>query len=1495
MPMRLFPTSLLPVFLSVLLLSQLLYAQGSGLAHPDDAGPRPIKALLIAGGCCHDYEAQHKILSEGIQARANIRVDAYVSLSKSPNPPLPLYDDPNWAAGYDLIIHDECAAANRDSNVVENVLNVHKTIPAVHLHCAMHSFRGSNNTDWCKHIGLKSTRHGPHLPVSVEVVDQAHPIVKNLSDWTTGKEELYNNEELFSATPLLAGTQTYQRDGKEIVDSAIVAWINTEHGARSFSTSLGHYNEVVASEQYLELVSRGALWACDKLDDTAYLQPYTGSNLLTILPEDYKPTPATKPQSSAPPANATFVSLSASSTQVGNKNFLKNAIDGNPKTRWCANSGTPPAWYQVEFETAQSLSAAQIEWELRNQWTQYTLDVSTDGKTWTTALDASGNTQGGVRKDSFSADNVRFLRVQFLRQQRGMWPSFWELSLFDQKGQKLALYERGQSAKTPPPQDSFQRAGNYRPHPHRLSAAEEQKLLADVTVPDGFEASLFAPWQMVNYPTYVAAAPNGDLYVSSDGNASGGRSPGRGRVVRLRDLDHDGRADEVTEFIRDLDSPRGILWDHDRLYVLHPPHITVFHDQDGDGVADASKRLISNIAFGFKDRPADHTTNGLEMGIDGWIYIAVGDFGFMNATGTDGRELQLRAGGVVRFRPDGTGMELFSTGTRNIYGLAITPTLDMISRDNTNDGGGWDVRLHQHIGLEDHGYPRLYMNFSDEIVAPLADYGGGSGVGAFYLGEPGIPAEWNERPYTCDWGRQGSYRHILTHTGVTLHEANKPDIFIKMTRPTDADVDGSGNIYQASWKGPASYTWKGSDQGYIAKVKPSKAQAIPVTAFASLNDEQLLAIVATSASNVQRLNAQRMLLRRPYQEATQAKLLRTSQNPELKLANRIAALYALAQRGVDSRFSAQVIRSLTPLLQDQALTAYVMRAFGDMAIDKRTSGDVSPVPSALVKQGLRASDPKVVLEAIIAAARQDKTDLADEIAAHLGSDDPLVFHTAFQALARLGAYQAALPKLDAENTRKGAVFSLMRMHDSTLVQQLLTRLGTEQDLAIRQAIVSILSRLYHQEADWQGDSWSTRPDTRGPYYQLATWESSAAILDALNHALEAPDTPKPLRTTIVRELGRNRIQNDQGLAQIMRLAEADPSLLPTVLSQLAEKDSIPPDAVPLVLAAAHAPESTGESLGQSVRILLSIEHPDVYPALITALSALSQNRQASKILDDTRKALFNSAKLENYVEPLIAGLGASKPQLEAQWAAQALLHLANAKGVGKEAQHKSRLAIDKTWQDDARKTTLIEAAHRSRNPYLNDRIRVVGDHPDKAVRDWAKAAVRSLRIQMPGKDTTAKIASLKPEEAMAQILAYKKGDAALGEAVYTRASCSACHTVSQDEAPKGPYLGNIASILRRQDLIESILLPNASISQGFSTQMISLKNGQAVMGFVTDESGDSLSLRDIASKEHSFKKSEIASRQKLPTSLMPPGLMNAFSIHEVASLIEYLDQLAKKD
>src|SRR5947207_20973 len=78
---------------------------------------------------------------------------------------------------------------------------------------------------------------------------------------------------------------------------------------------------------------------------------------------------------------------------------------------------------------------------------------------------------------------------------------------------------------------------------------KEEALLKEVRVPEGFKATIFAKAPAVNYPVFVAAAPDGTVYVSSDKNGSLDRAPHRGRVLRARDLDGDGRADEVKEFV----------------------------------------------------------------------------------------------------------------------------------------------------------------------------------------------------------------------------------------------------------------------------------------------------------------------------------------------------------------------------------------------------------------------------------------------------------------------------------------------------------------------------------------------------------------------------------------------------------------------------------------------------------------------------------------------------------------------------------------------------------------------------------------------------------------------------------------------------------------------------------------------------------------------------------------------------------------------------------
>ena len=150
---------------------------------------KPLRALLICGGCCHDYAKQHVILSKGISERANVVVDVVHSEDRGTTPRFPIYEKADWAKGYDVIIHDECAAGIKDLPYVENILQAHKTVPAVNLHCAMHCYR-TGTDHWFKYLGLQSSAHGPQEPIAITFADKEHPITKGLADWTTIKEEL---------------------------------------------------------------------------------------------------------------------------------------------------------------------------------------------------------------------------------------------------------------------------------------------------------------------------------------------------------------------------------------------------------------------------------------------------------------------------------------------------------------------------------------------------------------------------------------------------------------------------------------------------------------------------------------------------------------------------------------------------------------------------------------------------------------------------------------------------------------------------------------------------------------------------------------------------------------------------------------------------------------------------------------------------------------------------------------------------------------------------------------------------------------------------------------------------------------------------------------------------------------------------------------------------------------------------------------------------------
>lgn len=166
-----------------------------------------------------------------------------------------------------------------------------------------------------------------------------------------------------------------------------------------------------------------------------------------------------------------------------------------------------------------------------------------------------------------------------------------------------------------------------------------------------------------------------------------------------------------------------------------------------------------------------------------------------------------------------------------------------------------------------------------------------------------------------------------------------------------------------------------------------------------------------------------------------------------------------------------------------------------------------------------------------------------------------------------------------------------------------------------------------------------------------------------------------------------------------------------------------------------------------------------------------------------------------------------------------------------------------------------------------------------------KAAVDLEKI----KSKKGQVGASSIEDVMIAIVSIK-GDATQGKEIFLRQGCSTCHSLSKNEVMKGPYMGQIGSIMNRMQIAESILKPNASISQGFATVLVKTKNKGSKMGFITEESFERIVLRDIIGAAHVIAVKDIEKRELLENSMMPEGMANSLSFEELASLLSFLSE-----
>src|SRR5262249_22300904 len=233
-------------------------------------------------------------------------------------------------------------------------------------------------------------------------------------------------------------------------------------------------------------------------------------------------------------------------------------------------------------------------------------------------------------------------------------------------------------------------------------------------------------------------------------------------------------------------------------------YLSALRDTKGTGKADERRDLLTGLGLSpEQDQIRLHNANGVVAGHDGWLYLALGDRG-CDVKRPEGDRLVLHSGRILRCRPDGRDLPIFSTGLRNIYDVALDEELNVFVRDNENDGGDYKIRVcHSFFGA-DHGYPYLYHERPDEALPPLADLGLGSSAGGVCYLDTHFPADYRGNLFFCEWARpvvrsrprrQGSGFAPLGELEFATGADNDPYGF----KPTDLVVARDGALFVADW------------------------------------------------------------------------------------------------------------------------------------------------------------------------------------------------------------------------------------------------------------------------------------------------------------------------------------------------------------------------------------------------------------------------------------------------------------------------------------------------------------------------------------------------------------------------------------------------------------------------------------------------------------------------------------------------------------------------
>ncbi len=946
--------------------------------------------------------------------------------------------------------------------------------------------------------------------------------------------------------------------------------------------------------------------------------------------------------------------------------------------------------------------------------------------------------------------------------------------------------------------------------------------------------------------------------------------------------------------------------------------------------------------FGVRFSFTGHDLHGLILGPDGRLYFSCGDRG-ARITTQEGTVIDLPdEGAVFRCEPDGSQLEVVHRGLRNPQELAFNDEGDLFTGDNDSDQGdrerwvqviegadsGWRVG-HQHAPLGNAGLWNLerlwvpaFEGQSASILPPIANIGDGPG-GLVHDAGTSLPKSLRGRfllAYFKGTSAKSGISSLDQRVAGATYALVAHDPLVWNSLVPDVDLGTDGSLFFADWH----EGWPKSNKGRIYKATFAEVATDPeVTTTRSL--------LAAGMKDRPPAELSALLSHRDG---------RVRQEAQFEWARRgsgsVPALQALAASGGDPRTRIHALRALaqlarkepatlTPILlalargSEQEVRVQSVRALGSATAIVRQPG-----VAVWLKEQLAHANPRVRSAAALGLARAGLSE-ADapafiESLRRFGRPDPVLRHSLALGLAAalsdrvIEAHQKDLDRevrqavlLAARLRRTDAIRAFLKdsdpllaleaaraIHDLPLPGALpyLAALADEAPLqAWRRSLAS--QPAPSAPAIPPGTIRDLRADQPLPWGETPVDQASPMLLRIVNANFRSGTEPAAQRlAALARNTGLpERIRTEALLALGHWGRPPARDRLIGIHRPLPQRAPAPAIAALDGVAAALLVEDGSEAVQVATiealaRLRLTRSVPAL-EALVRRAQAPAKSRAAA--LDAVFRLSGNPAS----IQPLLA-LAAADSAESLRLAASRLateLNPNDAAGKlgallerGSLAEQQAAFASLGDLKSDAGDALLAEWLDRLMkrevaNELMLDLVEAARKHPAAAVQTRL-AAYQDWKL---------------PKDALSPYReALFGGNAARGRTLFyehAAVACTRCHQIGGDSGGNaGPRLDGLAARATREHLLESIVLPNAQISPGFESTLVTTRSGGLFAGVVRKETEDSLVLLTPDEGEVTLAKKDLRTRNRGPSG-MPEGFGDTLTHFELRDVVEFLGTL----